>query len=204
MNVIFGISAAGGMGIGKAFILPETQERVIPKEHISRDCIEAEKNRFLNATSIVHISIENHLKTLEPNNLQRVIFETYQLMLTDPVFTKEVIDFLESECYNIEYTLQVKVKDYAERLRNSGNDYLAERAQDIEDIFDRVLDILLDFHPFNIEQVPDGAVIVARSMKTSDTVILNRFSQLQKGFTPILVTLSGIATEVRPLQKENA
>ncbi|MBQ0162536.1 MAG: phosphoenolpyruvate--protein phosphotransferase, partial [Treponema sp.] len=62
----------------------------------------------------------------------------------------------------------------AGRLRNSGNDYLTERAQDICDIFGSVLTELLGISPFNIEQVPDGAVIVAKEMNPSDTIILSK------------------------------
>ncbi|MBQ9539777.1 MAG: phosphoenolpyruvate--protein phosphotransferase, partial [Treponema sp.] len=54
------------------------------------------------------------------------------------------------------------------------NDYLSERAQDIEDVFGKVQDYLLDYHPFNIEEVPDNVVLVASSIRPSDTFILNK------------------------------
>ena len=34
MNVILGTSASGGIGVGKAFILPETKERTYRLEQI--------------------------------------------------------------------------------------------------------------------------------------------------------------------------
>ena len=42
MNVVLGVSAAPGIGIGKAFILPEEQERIIPKRKISQEEVEPE------------------------------------------------------------------------------------------------------------------------------------------------------------------
>ncbi len=95
-------------------------------------------------------------------------------MLSDPVFTKELQDYFYSKLFNIEYSLNLKVQEYADMLRTSNNEYLAMRARDIEDVFSYVLNILLDYHPFDIELVPDGAVIVGRTMKTSDTVILGK------------------------------
>src|SRR5574344_702199 len=196
MNVILGISAAGGMGIGPAFVVPEAEERIIPKNKITAEKTAAGWKRFEKAVDKVQGQIAKHLETLDKKSLQRVIFETYQLMLADPVFLQEVQSSFESNLFNIEFTLNEKVEEYADRLRNSGNDYLAERAQDIEDVFGRVLDELLNFHPFNIEEVPDGVVIVARAMKTSDTVILSK-----RKIAGLALTEGGVSSHVAILAK---
>ncbi|MBO7637476.1 MAG: phosphoenolpyruvate--protein phosphotransferase [Treponema sp.] len=196
MNILLGISAAGGMGIGKAFILPDIQERVIPKHSISDGDVPGEIERFKTATLNVHSQIEAHLKTQNASDLQNVILETYLLMLTDPVFIQEVEQAVKVTKLNIEYTLNEKTQEYAQRLRSAGNDYLAERAQDIEDVFGRVLDLLLDYHQFNIDQVPDGAVIVARAMKTSDTVILSK-----RKIAGLALTEGGVSSHVAILAK---
>ncbi|MBO4320608.1 MAG: phosphoenolpyruvate--protein phosphotransferase [Treponema sp.] len=196
MNILLGISAAGGMGIGKAFILPETQERIIPKHNISDADVPVEIERFKSATLTVHSQIEAHLKAQNSSDLQNVILETYLLMLTDPVFIQEVEQAVKLTRLNIEYTLNEKTQEYAQRLRSAGNDYLAERAKDIEDVFGRVLDLLLDYHEFNIDQVPDGAVIVARAMKTSDTVILSK-----RKIAGLALTEGGVSSHVAILAK---
>lgn len=174
MNVILGISAAEGIGIGKAFVLPDEQERKIPKRKISAQEVNVEWQRLTDACSQVQKEFSDFLSTKDITKDQREVLETYQLMLSDPVFMKELQDFFSKKLLNIEYSLDFKVREYADMLRNSHNGYLAERAQDIEDVFNRVLDILLDYHPFDIWLVPDGAVIIGRSMKTSDTVILGK------------------------------
>lgn len=196
MNILLGTSAAEGMGIGRAFILPEAPERVIPKFSISDDKIAEEKQRFKDACDKVHGQIDAILKTKQQNDLQNVIFETYMLMLTDPVFIQEVNDGVSVLKQNIESVLSQKTKQYADRLRNSGNDYLADRAQDIEDVFGRVMDVLLDFHEFNIDEVPDGSVIVAKAMKTSDTVILSK-----RKIAGLALTEGGLASHVAILAK---
>ena len=196
MNILLGISAAGGMGIGKAFILPETQERIIPRHPISDGDVPEEIERFKTATLTVHAQIESHLRAQNASDLQNVILETYLLMLTDPVFIQEVEQAVKTTKLNIEYTLNEKTQEYAQRLRSAGNDYLAERAQDIEDVFGRVLDLLLDYHEFNIDQVPDGAVIVARAMKTSDTIILSK-----RKIAGLALTEGGVSSHVAILAK---
>ncbi|MFA6937550.1 MAG: phosphoenolpyruvate-utilizing N-terminal domain-containing protein, partial [Treponema sp.] len=196
MNVILGISAAGGIGIGSAFVVPEEKERVIPKNKITLEKTTAGWKRFEKAVDKIQAQISKNLEKLDAKSLQRVIFETYQLMLADPVFLAEVKKSFEQNLYNIEYTLNEKVEEYADKLRNSGNEYLAERAQDIEDVFGRVLDELLNFHPFDIEEVPDGAVIVAKALKTSDTVILSK-----RKIAGLALTEGGVSSHVAILAK---
>ena len=174
MNIVLGVSASTGIGIGKAFVLPEAQERIIPRRAIEEKEIEGGWARFTDACSQVEAQIDAQLSAIPKDSLQHVLFETYQLMLADPVFTQELRDLFIAERINIEYALEKKILEYADRLRNSGNDYLSERAQDIEDVFGKVQDYLVGYHPFNIEEVPDNVVLVASSIRPSDTFILNK------------------------------
>lgn len=178
MNIFLGISASTGINTGKAFVIPEPVQRIIPQFPIKSQDVDKEWTRFIKAKAKISQKIQNQLESLSSDSkqdkIQRELFETYLLMLDDPVFLKEVKDEIEDNPFNIEYILDVKTEEYAGRLRNSGNDYLTERAQDICDIFGRVLNELLGIRPFNIEQVPDGAVIVAKEMNPSDTIILSK------------------------------
>ena len=196
MNILLGTSAARGMGIGKAFLLPEAHDRVIPRHAITETEVVTEQKRFKDACTQIFNQIDANLKAKQQNDLQNVIFETYLLMLTDPVFIQEVNDGVSSQKMNVESILDEKTCQYADRLRNSGNDYLSERAQDIEDVFGRVMDVLLNFREFDIDLVPDGSVIVAKSMKTSDTVILSK-----RKIAGLVLTDGGLASHVAILAK---
>lgn len=178
MEVFFGIPAADGTGIGTAFVIPDPVKRAIPQHHIKIEHLNAGWKRFELASENVIVELSKHLdslsKTDPKDKIQREVFETYILMLGDPVFLKEVRDFYEKELFNIEYAVSFKAEEYADRLRQSGNEYLSERAQDITDVFGRVLDEMLDIHPFDINSVPDGAVIFANALSSSDTIILSK------------------------------
>lgn len=174
MNVVLGSPAAPGIGIGKAFILPEELDRIIPKRKISQSEVESEWKRFTDACRDVQNELNLHIADEKISKDQHDVLETYLMMIQDPVFITELKAYIDKELFNIEFSINLKVSDYADMLRNSGNEYLAERAQDIEDVFNRVIDVLLDFHSFDIEQIPDDSVIVGRTMKTSDTIILSK------------------------------
>jgi len=178
MEVFLGIPAADGIGIGTAFVIPDPVKRAISQHHIKIDQLNDGWNRFEYASQSVVFELTNYLESLSKTDpkdkIQREVFETYILMLEDPVFLKETRDFYEKELFNIEYSLSFKAEEYAQRLRQSGNEYLSERAQDITDVFGRVLDEMLDIHPFDINNVPDGAVIFANALSSSDTIILSK------------------------------
>lgn len=191
MNLLFGISASNGIGIGKAFVVPESEKRVIPSKPIKKSEHEENLKRFDASLANVTAQVAVQLNAVKNDKVQSEIFETYYLMLQDPEFLGDVRRAFENSDFPIEYVLNQKTEDYAEKLRSSGNDYLAERAQDICDVFGRVLDDMLDFHPFNIENVPDGAVIVAKTMNPSDTIILSK-----RKIAGLALTEGGVSSHV--------
>ena len=174
MNVLFGLSASSGIGIGRAFVIPEVEKRVIPSKKIKAEEKPKHLARFERSLARVVAQIADQLEAVKGDKVQSEIFETYFLMLNDPEFLGDVRKTFEAQNFPIEYVLNQKTEEYANKLRSSGNAYLAERAEDICDIFGRVLNDLLDFHPFNIDNIPDNVVIVAKSMAPSDTVILSK------------------------------
>lgn len=194
MEVFLGVSAADGAGIGSAFLIPDQIKRAIPQTKISKEDIEEGWERFTSAKTAVAEDITEKLSKLPVDKstaIQREIFEAYILMLSDPVFQKEVRTEYETTLFNIEYTLNFKSEEYAARLRNAGNDYLAERAQDITDIFGRVLDEMLGIHTFDINEVPDGSVIIASSLSPTETIILSK-----RKIAGLALTEGGISSHV--------
>ncbi|MBR1535632.1 MAG: phosphoenolpyruvate--protein phosphotransferase [Treponema sp.] len=191
MNVLLGLSASSGVGIGRAFVIPEAEKIVISSKKIKAEDKPKQLERFDKSLAKVTGQIASQLDAVKDDKVQSEIFETYFLMLNDPEFLGDVRKTFEASNHTIEYILNQKTEEYADRLRSSGNAYLAERAEDICDIFGRVLNDLLDFHPFNIENVPDDAVIVAKSMAPSDTVILSK-----RRIAGIALTDGGVSSHV--------
>ena len=174
MSILFGLSASDGIGVGKAFVIPAPAKREIPHYPILPSDREEQLRRFDNSLATVTTQIAAQMEDAKNDRVQKEIFETYFLMLNDPEFLKEIRTSFEKSDDNIEYVLNQKTEEYAEKLRSSGNEYLAERAQDICDIFGRVINDLINYFPFNMETVPDDVVIVAKNLSPSDTFILSK------------------------------
>ena len=195
MEVFLGLSAAEGTGIGSAFVIPAQVKRAISHNKIDKYQVEDSWQRFQDAIDVVSKDISEQLanlpKEIKANDIQREILETYILMLGDPVFLKEVKDYLEKNLFNIEYTINHKANEYATRLRNAGNEYLAERAQDITDVFGMVLNQMMDIHPFDINKIPDGSIIIANTLSPTDTIVLQR-----KKIAGLALTEGGLSSHV--------
>ena len=98
MEVFLGVPAVDGSGIGTAFVIPEPVKRAIPQHRIKIDELNEGWERFEIAVQTVTLQLSEHLdslsKTSNKDKAQREVFETYILMLGDPVFNKEVKVFL--------------------------------------------------------------------------------------------------------------
>lgn len=178
MRTFSGVCAVEGIGIGKAFVVPEPVKRVIPEKKIAQSESHFEWQRFENALEFVKANIDSELQTLllhaNENKTQIDIFQTYRDMLSDAVFFKEVKCDFETHLISIESIIEKKANEYADVLRSAHNEMLAERATDIIDVFDLVLDALLEINQFDVRKVHEGAVIVATSLSATDAIALSK------------------------------
>ena len=71
-----------------------------------------------------------------------MIFETHSLMLMNPDFMGEIENMIQSQSVNAEYAVKLTGDRLAESLRLSDSEYMRERAADVEDITDGLIDTL--------------------------------------------------------------
>lgn len=196
MEVFLGEAASEGIGIGSAFIVPDAAKRIIPQEHIDKKDVSTGWERMIAASNEVQQNIQSQLDTLPKKAQTREVLETYILMLQDSVFFDELKTFYNSELCRIEYAIATKAEEYAARLRVAGNDYLAERAQDITDIFGRVVDTMLGIKPFDMSLVNDGDVVIASTLNAADMMELAR-----KHVSGIALSGGGVQSHVAILSR---
>src|SRR5574344_200704 len=111
MDIFNGISASDGVGIGKAFVIPDVGKRIVPQKSIASSEIESGWNRFENAVAVVSKQLAEDKRTVSTDKTQKEIFETYLIMLSDPVFIKDVKTAYHNALYNIDYILNKKIDE---------------------------------------------------------------------------------------------
>ena len=170
METYKGLSASEGIGIGEVFLVPPPAPRLIPQYKIQEADVDAEWQRLEAAVEKVQQRLKEQSATADSQ--YAAILETYMVMLMDVEFLSQVKSLLIKSLQNIEIVLQKKASEMAEILRGAGDAYLAERAQDITDVFNQVVDELLGYKPFDYDLVPENTVVVANSVSPADAVSL--------------------------------
>ena len=108
MNVLLGLSASSGVGIGRAFVIPEAEKIVISSKKIRAEEKPKQLERFDKSLAKVTGQIASQLDAVKEDKVQSEIFETYFLMLNDPEFLGDVRRTFDASNHSIEYVLNQK------------------------------------------------------------------------------------------------
>ncbi|MCQ2612505.1 MAG: phosphoenolpyruvate--protein phosphotransferase [Treponemataceae bacterium] len=174
MKTFKGIPASSGVVSGFCYVIAD-QILTIPEYHIGQEEKESGWNRFSQCRQQVLDSMIQTASEADPD--QAPIFETYVMMLSDPEFVDEIKKVYEKDSLNIETVVKRKTREYADRLKSAGIEYLAERSQDILDVYGKVLEKMCPPEMTvreKLESVPEKSVLVCDTLKPSDAVYLGK------------------------------
>ena len=172
MNIVNGIPVSNGCRKGRLFIIPDRNETEISKNSIKPSEIEPQWNLFLNAVQQVKNDLQSMSESDNPD--EKKIFESYKMMLEDQVFIDEIKKEFTSRLLNISYIVLTKYRKSAEMLIAANNDYLKQRADDICDVYGRVVQILNGSEKHNFDNIPQNAVVFAKNLQPTDAVALEK------------------------------
>ncbi len=170
--VLKGIPAASGIAYGPAFIL-DSQEFIVPKRIISEDEVESEIARFqeaLDQTRREIIDIKNRIEK-DMGAAHAKIFEAHLMVLDDPMLYDQVAASVRDDKESADYVFAKVIKAYTQALSKVQDEYLRDRATDINDIAKRVLKHLMEesrWHDF--ENFQGELAVVAHDLSPSDAV----------------------------------
>ena len=179
MIKIKGIGASAGIVKGKAFYFSK-EEFFIPHRKIDYADISREIYRLEEALIKTRREIANLQKKISDSlgYKEAKIFEAHMLVLEDRVLIEEVIKQIKNQRVNVEFAFYQSIKKYAQILRELDDEYLKERATDIEDVAKRVLRKLLKKDFLSLEGIKEKVIIVAHDLSPSDTALLPKSNVL--------------------------
>lgn len=180
MSNLNGIAASSGIAIGKAYIL-ENPELSFDKKKVENP--QAEIDRLHKALDISKQELEkireNARKTLGDEHAE--VFSAHLLVLSDPEMIKPMEDNITTNNVNAESALDETATMFIELFKNMDNEYMKERAADIQDVTKRVMAHLIGVVFPDPALIDEEVVIVAEDLTPSDTAQLNK--NFVKGFT---------------------
>lgn len=127
----------------------------------------------------------------EENYQQVQIMEAYLMILQDETLMEKTKIMIRDEKLNSVYATKKGLDEIIANFKNIDNEYLAERANDIEDIKDRIIAKLLNKEETKLENLEPNTIIVTEELTTSDTSNINL-----KNVTGIISEIGGTNSHV--------
>ncbi len=170
-----GIAASQGIAYGQVFLYIQSDIE-IPSYHIDEDKRVDEIARLEHALLVTRQQIQKIQDEVEKNlgTEEARIFDAHLLVLEDQALISETIREFETSALNIESCFNRVSQRYIKAFDEIDDEYLRERAGDIRDVAQRVLQNLLGQAGQNLSKLADKRAVVANDISPSDAASIDR------------------------------
>jgi phosphotransferase system enzyme I (PtsI) len=172
-TVMKGVPAAPGIAVGPAYLYTRTVPQV-QMRHITAPDVPAELERLRTAMA----RAEKELQKIHAFAEQKLgtegagIFEAQIMILNDAVLIGAIERRIKEELHNAEYVVWDEITRYKQMMLAAADQYMHERAQDVEDVMHRIVRNIQDQKLFS--RLDGESVIISENLTPADTVIFSR------------------------------
>ena len=172
MQIYNGKSVFGGIAIGKISVYQKKEQQV---KRVKIDDPEQEMARYekAKAEGIKQLQGLYDKALREVGEANAAIFEVHQMMIEDDGYNESVENIIRSQGVNAEYAVATTGDNYAQMFSAMDDDYMRERAADVRDISERLLNILNGVETGAVD-ADEPKIIVAEDLAPSETVQLDK------------------------------
>lgn len=169
-----GIGVSQGYAVGKAYVIG--MDTTLHFQETCQDTAE-ETERLQKALTLSKKQIEEIVSkaqnNLEDENLK--IIESHVNFLNDPAFTGEAFSKIKQNAVTAEKAISDITHELYQTFSAFDDDYMKERALDIQDVGSRILRNLLgQSDEMDFANLPKGTVLFAHDLKPSDTAQIDK------------------------------
>lgn len=179
MKKMNGIAASSGIAIAKVYELKE------PELNFEKSSIDDPGKEIERLESALEVS-RKELEKIKEHTLKELgeehaeIFSAHLLVLGDPELINPIKDKINDDQVNAEAALDEVATMFVGMFKGMDNEYMRERAADIQDVTKRVMSHLLQVTFPNPALIDEQVIVIAKDLTPSDTAQLNR--EFVKGF----------------------
>ena len=168
-----GIGAAAGIVIGKVFVYTKHVPRIEEKSVPAAD-VEKEIERLRNAVARSEKELQKILSFAEQKigNSKAKIFEAQIMILSDAILFDSIYKRIKKELKNAEFVVHGEIAKYQQLMMNSTDEYMRERAHDVEDVKNRIIRNIQEEKL--ISRLEGGSIVVSQSLTPADTILFSR------------------------------
>lgn len=173
-RMISGIPASPGFAVGEAHLL-ERGNITVEERTLEPDEIPAEIERFELALGLARSGVKALQKRIAQSMGEEGIgiFGVHLMILQDPMVVEETIKGVQQSLINSATVFNDIMTRLRDGLSNADDEYLAQRALDIEDVRRRVLGHLVPGGRLFLKQLQRPVVVIARELTPSETAQLD-------------------------------
>ncbi|MBP7371699.1 MAG: phosphoenolpyruvate--protein phosphotransferase [Opitutaceae bacterium] len=177
--VVQGIAASKGIAYGQVFIYIQSNVEV-PNYNVGAEKRIEEIARFEQALVVTRQQVQKIQSEVAKNlgSEEAAIFDAHLLVLEDQALISETIREFEETAKNIETCFNAVAKRYIQAFSEIDDEYLRERASDLRDVTQRVLQNLLGQSSANLSHLIDKRIVIANDVTPSDSASIDRSQAL--------------------------
>ena len=170
---LHGIAAAPGIVMGRVFVytkhIPHIDEKSIAPNDVAK-----ELERLRNAVARSEKELQKILSFAEQKigNSKAKIFEAQIMILNDNVLLDSIYKRIEKEHKNAEFIVHGEITKYQQLMMNSSDEYMRERAHDVEDVKNRIIRNIQEQKL--ISRFEGGTIVVSQALTPADTILFSR------------------------------
>ncbi|MBX3364508.1 MAG: phosphoenolpyruvate--protein phosphotransferase [Phycisphaeraceae bacterium] len=175
MQLLEGIPVSPGVVVGRAFILDQPRLRV-SRRCVPADAVEIEIERFEQArrASIEDLNRVHHEAESQIGPEAAKIFLFHIGMLHDKALIGPVHERIREDCLAAEAAAAEVLREWSDRFLAMGDSAFTTKADDLNDLSERVLGHLVGQRRRRLEQAGEHAIVVARDLTPSQAVALGK------------------------------
>jgi phosphotransferase system, enzyme I, PtsP len=163
---LMGICLSSGITKAQAVL---HQPQLVITQYVSADP-DYEKERFENALRSLQESFDRYIQTagLTDEDEQLQIIETYLLFTQDRGWLSRIHEAMTSGL-TAEAAVRKVQEELQARMSQMASPYIKERIQDLEDLSNRLLQVLLGTETaLDVKEMPENFILVARTLGPAD------------------------------------
>ena len=183
-RIFRGIPVSPGVCRGRLLVLDKPQDPGIHERHIDTSELACQVNRLEQAIVDTRREILNvQRQVTEGLGAQDAsIFDAHLLVLEDPTLIEEVSRIIFEEKVTAEYAFKKVAEKYAKTLSAIDDEYLRERASDMRDVTERILNNLTGQRkPDDLSHLSEPCIIISYDLTPSRTAMLDKQNVLGFG-----------------------
>jgi phosphotransferase system enzyme I (PtsI) len=175
-EIIFnGIPASPGIAFGEAFVV-NVEDIPVTLETIPEDQVELEVERFetalketSNELELIHKQLESEMGVEHAK-----ILDSHKMILADDIAREDTLKLIKKKRYDAAFAFTTVINKVITTFQHIEDEYLKERAADIQDVKRRVVRNLLGQKVEGLTNLKKKAIVVARDLTPSDTATMEK------------------------------